>query len=175
MTTSLTAFDFALLLIRVTLGVTMAAHGYNKFFGGGKIPGTARWFDSMGMRPGKVQAIMAASTEMGAGLLFAAGFLTPLAAAGIVALMVVAAYTVHFKNGFFIVKSGFEYNLMLGVVAVGITGIGPGEWSLDHAFGISDHSFMTGWAALAIAAGVGVASSVGLLAACYRPPAPTAD
>lgn len=175
MTTSLSAFNFALLLLRVTLGVTMAAHGYNKFFGGGKIPGTARWFDSMGMRPGKVQAIMAASTEMGAGLLFAAGLLTPFAAAGIVALMVVAAYTVHFKNGFFIVKSGFEYNLMLAVFAVGVATIGPGEWSLDHAVAITDHSFMTGWSALAIAVGVGVASSVGLLAACYRPPPPEAS
>ena len=103
--------SFGLLLIRVVVGVTMAAHGYNKFFGGGRIPGTASWFDSMGMKPnGRIHAIMAASTELGAGLLFAVGFLTPLAAAGFVGLMVVAAYTVHLKNGFFIVKSGWEYN-----------------------------------------------------------------
>ena len=47
-----------LLLLRVVLGLTVAAHGYNKFFGGGKLAGTARWFDSMGMRPnGTIHAL----------------------------------------------------------------------------------------------------------------------
>src|SRR4051794_9075882 len=85
--------SIVLLGMRVVLGLTMAAHGYNKFFGGGRIPGTARWFDSMGMRPnGTIHAVMAATTELGCGLLLAFGFLTPLAAAGIVALMIVAAW-----------------------------------------------------------------------------------
>lgn len=163
------AANFGLLLIRVVLGVTMAAHGYNKFFGGGRIPGTAGWFDSMGMRPGKVHAVLAASTEMGAGLLFAAGLLTPFAAAGITALMIVAAYTVHMKNGFFIVKSGYEYNLILAVVAIGIATVGPGQWALDHAIGISDS--LSGWTGLAISAGVGIIGGVGQLALFYRPPA----
>ena len=68
-------------LVRVVLGITLAAHGYGKFFRGGRIPGTAGWFDSMGMRPGKFHAYLAASTEVGAGVLFALGLLTPLAAA----------------------------------------------------------------------------------------------
>ena len=56
----------AVLLPRVVVGITFAAHGYNKFFGGGKIAGTARWFDSMGMKPnGTVHAYLAASTEIG--------------------------------------------------------------------------------------------------------------
>ena len=46
--------DLALTILRVSLGLTLAAHGYNKFFKGGKIEGTGRWFDSMGMRPGTV-------------------------------------------------------------------------------------------------------------------------
>ena len=52
--------DLALTILRVSLGLTLAAHGYNKFFKGGKIEGTGRWFDSMGMRPGKVHAYFAA-------------------------------------------------------------------------------------------------------------------
>ncbi|HEY4378600.1 MAG TPA: DoxX family protein, partial [Acidimicrobiales bacterium] len=117
----------ALLIVRVVVGLTLAAHGYNKFFGGGRIPGTARWFDSMGMRPnGKIHAILAASTELGAGGLLALGLLTPLAAAGVVSLMVVAAWTVHRKNGFFIVKEGWEYNLILATIAVAISGMSPG-------------------------------------------------
>lgn len=155
-----------LLLIRVVVGLTMAAHGYGKFFQGGRIPGTARWFDSMGMRPnGKVHALAAATTEVVAGLLFAAGFLTPLAAAGIVGLMVVAAWTVHRDNGFFIVKSGWEYNLILAVVPVGVAMIGPGRYSVDHAL---DLSFDPG-PALALSAGLGLVAGIGLLVACYRP------
>ncbi|MCB0977051.1 MAG: DoxX family protein [Acidimicrobiales bacterium] len=159
-----------LLLIRVVVGVTLAAHGYNKFFGGGRIPGTAAWFDSMGMKPnGRLHAILAASTEMGAGLLFAVGFLTPLAAAGFVGLMVVAAWTVHRPNGFFIVKNGWEYNVILAVVPVGIAMVGPGKHSLDWALGL-DFAFDP-WLAFAISAVLGVAGGAGLLAACWRPPA----
>ena len=67
------ALDFGLLLLRVVLGLTMAAHGYNKFFGGGRIPGTAGWFDSIGMKPGVFHARMAATTEIAAGLGLALG------------------------------------------------------------------------------------------------------
>ena len=160
------------LLLRVVVGLTMAAHGLNKFFGGGKIPGTARWFDSMGMKPnGKVHALAAATTETGAGFLFALGLLTPFAAAGIVGLMIVAAWTVHRPKGFFIVKEGWEYNLVLATVAVGVAAIGPGRFSLDWALTLD-------WAfhpkvAVGIAVGAGVVAGVGLLACCYRPPAPS--
>ena len=51
-----TATDLALLILRCVIGLTMAAHGWNKFTGGGKIPGTGRWFDSIGMRPGRLNA-----------------------------------------------------------------------------------------------------------------------
>ena len=67
------AYDTALLILRVCLGLTMAAHGYNKFFGGGRIPGTARWFESIGMKPGTLHARIAATTEMSAGLGLAVG------------------------------------------------------------------------------------------------------
>ena len=79
------AASLGLLVVRVCAGVAMAAHGYQKFFKGGKIAGTASWFDSMGMRPGRFHAILAASTELGAGILFALGLVTPLAALAIVA------------------------------------------------------------------------------------------
>ena len=38
--------ELPLLIIRIALGLTLAAHGYNKFFKGGRIEGTGRWFDS---------------------------------------------------------------------------------------------------------------------------------
>jgi len=162
------AVDLGVLLIRVVVGLTMAAHGYGKFFRGGRIAGTAGWFDSMGMRPGKVHALLAASTEVGAGLLFALGLLTSLAALGFVALMVVAGWTVHRTNGFFIVGDGWEYNFVLAVVAIGIATIGPGEYSLDWGLGLADN--FDGTVGLLIAAVGGVAAAVGQLALFYRPP-----
>ncbi|MFN8049904.1 MAG: DoxX family protein [Acidimicrobiales bacterium] len=158
----------ALLIIRVCLGSMMFAHGYNKFFRGGRLKGTAGWFDSIGMRPGNVHALLAASTEVGTGVLFAAGLLTPLAAAGMVGVMFVAAWT-HRENGFFIVKDGWEYNFIISVVAVGVATLGAGRYSLDHVFDIEAN--LAGWRGLAISGGVGLASGAGLLAAFYRPPA----
>ena len=84
------------------------------------------------MKPGLFHARVAATTEIAAGLGLAVGLLTPVPAAGFVALMLVAAWTVHRKNGFFIVKEGWEYNLILAVTAVAIAGTGAGKYSLDY-------------------------------------------
>lgn len=166
------AADFALLALRVVLGLTMAAHGYNKFFGGGRIPGTAGWFDSIGMKPGLFHARIAATTEITAGLGLALGLLTPVPAAGFVALMLVAAWTVHRKNGFFIVKEGWEYNLILAVAAVAIAGTGAGKYSLDHLLfsGTDFYHFLHGWCGLLIAVVLGLLGGIGQLVIFFRPP-----
>ncbi|MEM7096550.1 MAG: DoxX family protein [Actinomycetota bacterium] len=163
------AYNFALLLLRVSFGLTMAAHGYAKIFQGGRLPGTAGWFDSIGMKPGILHARLAAAAEILTGLGLAVGLLTTFSAAGFVGLMVVAGWTVHRANGFFIVKSGWEYNFILAVAAIGIAMIGPGEWSLDDAFGIADD--LDQWTGLLIAGVGGVAAGVAQLAIFYRPPA----
>jgi putative oxidoreductase len=169
-----TAIDTGLLILRVVLGLTMAAHGYNKFFGKGGLAGTAGWFDSMGMKPGMFHARIAATTEMSAGIGLAAGLLTPIPAAGFVALMFVAAWTVHRPNGFFIVKEGWEYNLVLAVTAVAIAGTGAGRYSLDYALfsGTAVWDYLHGWCGLAIAVGLGLVGGIGQLAIFFRPPAP---
>jgi putative oxidoreductase len=166
------AYDTALLILRVCLGLTMAAHGYNKFFGGGRIPGTAGWFESIGMKPGMLHARIAATTEMAAGLGLAVGLLTPVPAAGFVALMLVAAWTVHRPNGFFIVKEGWEYNLILAVSAVALAGLGAGRFSLDYALfsGTGLFDLLHGWWGLLIAAGLGLAGGIGQLVIFWRPP-----
>lgn len=170
------AYDLGLLILRVVLGLTMAAHGYNKFFGAGGIAGTAKWFDSIGMRPGRLHARVAASVEMAAGLGFALGLLTSVTAAGFVALMVVAAWTVHRGNGFFIVKQGWEYNLVLGAAAVAVAALGAGRYSLDYVFFADTglYHFLHGWRGLAIALGLGLAGGIGQLAIFFRPPAKAA-
>ncbi|MYK74159.1 MAG: DoxX family protein, partial [Acidimicrobiaceae bacterium] len=56
------------MILRAGLGMMIFVHGYNKAFRGGRLAGTGRWFESMGMRPGKVHATLAAGTEMGVGV-----------------------------------------------------------------------------------------------------------
>lgn len=164
----MTAYDVGLLILRLVLGLTLAAHGLNKFFGGGRIPGTARWFESIGMKPGKFHATVAATTETAAGFGLAAGLLTPIPAAGFVSLMIVAAWTVHRANGFFIVKEGWEYNLVLAASAVGVATVGAGRLSLDWL--IFGKNWFDGWHGLAISLGLGLAGALGLLLIFYRPP-----
>jgi putative oxidoreductase len=162
------AYDLGLLILRLVLGLTLAAHGFNKFFGGGRIPGTAAWFESIGMKYGRFQAVTAATTEISAGLGLAAGLLTPVPAAGFVALMFVAAWTVHRHNGFFIVKDGWEYNLVLALSAVSVATIGPGQYSLDWL--IFGENWRNGWYGLAISLLLGLGGALGQLLIFYRPP-----
>ena len=161
-------YNLALLIIRVALGLTMAAHGYAKFFKGGRIDGTAAWFDSMGMRPGKVHARLAAGGEIASGLCLALGFFTTFAALGFVGLMTVAYWTVHKDNGFMILNEGWEYVFILAVAAVTVAMIGPLEWSIDNAIGWDDE--LDGYTGLIISAGGGVAAGAALMGAFYRPP-----
>ena len=163
------SYDIGVLLVRVVLGLTMAAHGYNKFFGPGGLQGTAGWFDSIGMKPGMFHARVAATTEVSAGLGLAVGFLTPISAAGFVAVMLVAGWTVHRLNGFFIVKEGWEYNFILAAMAIALATLGPGEWSLDHALDIADD--LDGYTGLVIAS-LGLVAGVLQLVIFYRPPKP---
>jgi putative oxidoreductase len=163
----MTAYDVGLLILRVVVGLTLAAHGYNKFFGGGRIPGTARWFESIGMKPGAFHATVAATTEITAGLGLAAGLLTPIPAAGFVALMFVAAWTVHRPHGFFIINEGWEYVMVLAVTAVAVATVGPGQLSLDWL--IFGHNWLDGWNGLLLSVLLGLAGGVGQLLIFYRP------
>ena len=162
--------DIAALLLRAVLGGTMLAHGWNHAFGGGKIPGTTRWFASIGMRPAWVHAYVATLTEIGSGVLLLLGLLTPLAAAGVLGTMLVAFVTAHLKNGFFIFRpgQGYEYVLMICVVAIALAGTGAGWLSVDHALRYP----ISGWVAFAVCVGAGVIGAALTLLTSWRP-APT--
>jgi putative oxidoreductase len=159
--------SLALVLLRTVVGVTMFLHGYNHVWGGGKIQGTARWFESLGLKPGILHAWMASITELVCGPLLIVGFLTPLAAAGVVGVMTVAFLTNHRPNGFFIFRpgEGYEYVLNLGIAGLALGGLGAGAWSIDHAISL-DIDSMVG---LAIAAIGGIGGALLLLAVFWRP------
>ncbi len=162
------AINLALLGLRLILAAVMLAHGIRHIFGGGKIAGTGRWFESLGMKPGAFHAWTASVTEVGAGACLALGFLTPFGCAGVVGTMTVALITNHLKNGFFIFNKGegYEYVLTLIVVAVCLGALGPGEWSVDNGL---DLTWVAGNSGLAWAAGAGFGGAAALLAAFWRP------
>ncbi len=159
--------NLGILILRVAIGLTMAAHGWAKVSGPNGLAGTAGWFDSMGMRPGKVHARLAAGLEIVSGLMLAAGFLTAFAGAAFVGLMVVAGWTVHRDNGFFIVKEGWEYTFVLALIGVVVATTGPGEWSVDEAIGIATD--LDGVVGLAISLGLGLMGAITQIAVFYRP------
>jgi len=158
--------DFGLLVVRLALGPMLFLHGWNKVFGGGGLRGTAGWFEGLGLRPGWLHARLAASAELGAGLLMTLGLLTGLASFAFVGLMLVAALTDHRGKGYFVFKGGWEYVALVALVATGLAAMGPGEWSLDHVLGLD----LAGvWWAVIAAVG-GALAATGLLLTFERRP-----
>ncbi|KGN34272.1 DoxX family protein [Knoellia sinensis KCTC 19936] len=160
---SATELDVASLVIRLALGPMLILHGLNKVKGG--LDGTAGWFESLGLKPGWLHARVAAATEIGAGLIVTLGLLNGLGAMAFVGLMAVAALTDHRGKGYFIFKGGWEYVLLVGIVAVALAVMGPGRWSLDNALGWDFTGL--GWGAIALVGGL--LAAAGMLVTSYRP------
>ena len=140
-----------LLILRLVVGLTMAAHGSQKlfgWFGGYGLTGTGGFLEKLGFFPGRRNALFAGWAEFAGGLLLALGLATPLAATFLVSVMFVAVATVHVKNGYFNSSQGFEYNLTIAAAAVSIAIMGAGPVSLDAALGIRDAGPVWGLAAL---------------------------
>jgi putative oxidoreductase len=165
--------DQGLLLARLVIGLLMAAHGAQKafgWFGGYGLAGTAGFFESIGFRPGRFFAAAAAYGELASGLLIALGLLGPLGPALMLAVMVVAAMSVHWAHGIFAQNNGIEVPLLYATGAAALALTGFGRLSLDTLLGIS--SLWTpgvAWAAVV----VGVAGGAADLA-LRRVPAPAA-
>jgi putative oxidoreductase len=149
--------DIGLLILRIALGTFVGAHGLQKttyLWGGDGIAGSAREFQADGFRGGRLTAVMAGGTQIAAGAALIAGLLTPAAAAGVLGVMTVAT-TVKLRAGFWTQNGGFEYPLLLAVLAVVVAWTGPGRYSLDELIGLNGQ-----WAwvsAAATVAGIGAA------------------
>ncbi len=147
-------FSVGLLAARLTFGLLMAAHGSQKlfgWFGGHGLTGTAGFFDSIGFRPGRLFALVAAGTEIGSGILVALGFLGPVGPALMISVMIVAAGSMHWKNGVFASANGIEVPLLYAVGALALLLTGSGEFSLDAMLGLGSLSTpMLQWSALTI-------------------------
>jgi putative oxidoreductase len=157
-----------LLILRLLVGLTLAAHGSQKlfaWFGGGGLANTGAFFENaLGFRPGRTHATMAGLSEFGGGLLIAIGLFTPLACAAIVGVMAVAGWSAHRTNGFFITNGGYEYTAVLGGVAAALAFTGPGRFSFDHALGWNLSGAVWGFAAVIL----GGAGAVALMSSRGR-------
>lgn len=152
----LTAISIGLLALRLVVGLAIAAHGSQKlfgWFGGGGITGTGDHFEMIGFKPGRLFAMAAGASEFLSGLLIAGGFLGPVGPALMLAVMIVAALTVHWKNGFFAMSNGVEVPVLFAVAAVTLAFTGFGKFSLDALTGL-DAQFTPAHAVIALLLGV---------------------
>jgi len=100
----LQTLSIGLLLVRVVVGLIMAAHGTAKlwgWFGGYGLRGTGEFFVQPGFQPGPAFAAAASLSEIISGLLVASGFLGPIGPALMISVMIVAMVTVHLGQGLF--------------------------------------------------------------------------
>src|ERR1035437_5754582 len=125
-------------MLRLVFGLLLVGHGSQKLFalfGGPGLAGAGGFFHSLGFRPGRPMAIVAGTSEAGAGVLLALGLFPPLASAAIIGTLVVAG-SVHWAAGLWAQNGGYELPLvyLTGAATLGFTG--SGGYSLDNALGL---------------------------------------
>jgi putative oxidoreductase len=133
------ALSTGLLVARLVFGLVMSAHGAQKlfgWFGGYGLTATGEFLVQLGFRPARLFAAVASLTEVVGGILVALGFLGPVGPALMLSVMIVAAVTVHWKNGLFAMANGIELPLLYGAAAVVLALTGPGLFSLDALLGL---------------------------------------
>jgi putative oxidoreductase len=152
--------DVGLLVARLALGLGLASHGAQKAFGWFEGPGpdgAAKFIASLGLRPGESYAKAASYNEIASGLMIALGAGGPLGPAGAISTMIVAAETVHKKNGFFAGDGGVEVPMLYSAGALALASAGYGALSLDGLVGLDEklrHPVIT---TLALAGGIAAA------------------
>jgi len=147
--------SIAFLIVRLILGLGLAAHGTQKlfgWFGGHGLAGTGGFFASIGFRPGHLFALSAGLGETVGGLLTALGLGGALGPMLIVIVMLVAIGSVHYDKGFFASNGGWELPAAIIAAALAVAFGGNGTYSLDNALNLN---FLTDpmqiWYALAAA------------------------
>ncbi|UIZ92744.1 DoxX family protein [Corynebacterium sp. CNCTC7651] len=122
--------DFALLLLRVVLGVVFVARGYQHWFGVG-MRASGQELAAAGVPQPQLSAYLAGTVELLAGTFLIIGLLTTIAASLLLLLTLAAGYFVHIEHGFFAENGGVEYPLVLAAALFMIVVFGTGRASLD--------------------------------------------
>ncbi|MBO0824098.1 MAG: DoxX family protein [Actinobacteria bacterium] len=129
--------DLGLLLLRLGLAAILYMHATQKLYGWFSGPGldqAGSFFESLGQRPGRQMAQLAAACEVSGATLITFGFITPLGAAVLAGTMIVAGWALTTSKGtFWNAAGGGEYPFVLAGSALVLGFTGPGGWSLDGA------------------------------------------
>lgn len=153
--------NLALLVLRATTGSLLVGHGAQKLFGafGGPGPeGTARTFESMGLKPGGLWARLGGAAELGGGALMALGLLGPLGPLAVVSAMTMATLKAHRGKPIWATSGGAELPVTNIAIALAVALAGPGRYSLDRMLGVR----VGGVPVTAAAAGAGALLALGL-------------
>ncbi|TBU74186.1 DoxX family protein [Phytopseudomonas daroniae] len=129
-----TRAGYGLTILRVLVGIIFVAHGSQKlfgWFGGYGLAGVAQWMESIGLAPGYLMALMAGSAEFFGGLALILGLLVRPAAVVLTFTLLVAIFSVHIGNGFFMSDNGYEFALALMAATLALLVDGAGRLSLD--------------------------------------------
>jgi putative oxidoreductase len=151
--------DLGILILRVIVGLALAAHGSQKlfgWFGGGGLQGTTGFIKMLGFRPAGLWAALAGLGEFGGGLLLAAGLFNPLGPLGVIAAMATASVAAHLPKGFWNSKGGYELPLTNIAAAVAVAMMGPGRYSLDSALGIAIPQAVAALLVIVVVVGTGL-------------------
>lgn len=154
--------DLGLFVLRVVVGAVVAAHGLQKlgYLGGYGLGATAGFFQSIGFRPPRFWALVAALAESGGGILMVLGLGGPIGPGIVAADMLVVTLVAHLPKGFWAQNGGIEFPLPLAAGAFAVALIGAGAWSIDRALGITYPEWLgIGWAALMV---IGVVGALGV-------------
>lgn len=134
------SLSIGLLILRIVVGLLMMGHGSQKlfgWFGGHGFAGTTGWLKSQGFAPAWFWALLGAGSEFAGGLFFALGLLTPLAAIGIIASMLMVVIRFHWSNGLWSTQGGYEYPLVLMFIGLVVALTGPGAYAIDALIGFT--------------------------------------
>ena len=124
-------------VLRVVVGIVFFVHGLQKMFGFG-FYGVTGFMGSVGIPLPNVAAVIVTLVELIGGFALIIGLLTRWAAILNGFDMIVATLLVHWKNGFFMQKQGYEFTLTLLAACVALVLAGPGCFSIDRAISRRD-------------------------------------
>lgn len=129
--------DWAILILRLCLGIVFIAHGLQAAFGmygGPGINGFTNMLSGLGFKPAVLWAYVGAYVELFGGLMLILGVFTRIAALLILLFMIVAVLKVHLTKGFFIQSGGFEYNFVIVGVCIALIILGAGKIAITQKF-----------------------------------------
>ncbi len=121
--------EWALVVLRVAVGIVFAVHGAQKLFVMG-LPGVAGSFGRLGLPAPALTAVVVTAVEFFGGAALMVGWRTRIAAALLAIDMLGAILTVHVWQGFFLPK-GIEFALTLLAATVALVLGGAGGAALD--------------------------------------------